>query len=148
MNPELLLSSMATAWQEADGRLFASHFTDAGLFVAFDGSIHIGPEAIGNFHQTAFDGPLRGSTLAMDVTHARSLGGGLHLILTRGGVRDAGLANASAVTDSVQTLIVKEAGATLKIEALHNGRYRPIHDARSAKIWRDFDDAVRHMPSA
>jgi len=145
VDPEQLLASMASAWHEADGRKFAAHFTESGLFVAFDGSVHIGREAIGTFHQVAFEGPLRGTALAMEVTMARALGPDLQLILTRGGICEAGRARAGAATDSVQTLIVRRKDGASRIEALHNGRYRPIRNARSAAIWREFDDAARRM---
>lgn len=145
MDAELVLSAMASAWLEADGRKFASHFTEQGVFVAFDGSVHIGPGAIGDFHQAAFDGPLRGTTLTMAVTMERALGPDLHLILTRGGVCRPGRIVPDATTDSVQTLIVRQNDSALKIEALHNGRYRPIRDAQSARIWHEFDEAARNL---
>lgn len=145
MDPELVLAAMAAAWREADGNKFASHFTERGLFVAFDGSIHIGPEAIGEFHQAAFDGPLRGTTLAMAVTTARALGSDLHLILTRGGVCRPGRTVPDAATDSVQALIVRQNDVAFKIEVLYNGRYRPIRDAQSARIWHEFDEAARNL---
>ena len=141
-----LLEGMAIAWSQGDGRAFASHFSELGQFIAFDGSVHVGREAIAGFHQAAFDGPLKASTLRMRVHSRRVLEADLELVTTRGGVCIAGEGDGNAATDSVQTLILRQTSDALQVEALHNGRYRPIVDEGSATLWKNFDEAFSSLP--
>jgi uncharacterized protein (TIGR02246 family) len=46
-----LLDKMTEGWRRGSGPLFAQPFAKEARFVAFDGSVHNGPDEIAAFHQ-------------------------------------------------------------------------------------------------
>jgi uncharacterized protein (TIGR02246 family) len=50
-----LLDQLANSWSSGNGREFGASFMEDAHFVAFDGTVLEGSEAIGQYHQAAFD---------------------------------------------------------------------------------------------
>ncbi len=68
-----LLGKITEGWRPGSGTLFAHPSSKDAQFVAFDGSIHHGPDEIAAFHQTAFDTILKGTSLDLTVAQIRQI---------------------------------------------------------------------------
>ena len=67
------LDKMIEGWRRGSGTLFAQPFSKEARFVAFDGSVHNGPDEIAAFHQKAFDTVLKGTSLDLTVSEMKQI---------------------------------------------------------------------------
>lgn len=79
-----LLQQMAEGWRQGSGAMFAQPFAKEARFVAFDGSIHRGPQEIAAFHQKAFDTFLKGTSIEATIDEIRQIDRNTWLVFTTG----------------------------------------------------------------
>ena len=73
---DALLEGMRQAWRAGDAAAFAAFHAADARFVAFDGSVLTGPDAIAAFHARPFATVLADSEVRFDEMTTRSLGSG------------------------------------------------------------------------
>jgi uncharacterized protein (TIGR02246 family) len=78
------LDKMMDGRQRGDGKLFAQPFSKEAHFVAFDGSIHHGPDEIAAFHQRAFDTALKGTPLDLEIREIKQIERRIWLVFSKG----------------------------------------------------------------
>jgi len=136
-----LLAKMVEGWRCGDGVLFAQPFSMDARFVAFDGSVHNGPDEISVFHQKAFDTVLKGTSLDLIVTDIRQIDQKTWLVFAKGWHRLSNAPNNQRRAESVNIFVCKTEAANAEILAFQNTRVRPITDQGSAELWKAFDTA-------
>jgi uncharacterized protein (TIGR02246 family) len=138
---------IARSWQEGSGEAFSAGFTADAHFVAFDGTVLRGPDAIARFHQRAFDTHLKGTRLVVSIEETAPVGDHATLAFTTGHIERDGAGAGDLTGQLVQTgLFVRQDGKVL-MKAFHDCRNRPITDQRSAEVWKAFDRAWKaHAP--
>src|ERR1700761_7573519 len=98
---------MIEGWRSGRGTLFAQPFSENAHFVAFDGSVHEGPEEISVFHQKAFDTVLKGTTLELAVTDIKQVDEKVWLFFTNGWHRSQNASGDQRKAESVNILVCK-----------------------------------------
>ncbi len=134
-----LLKKMIEGWCRGSGALFAQPFSRDARFVAFDGSIHIGPDEIAAFHQNAFDTVLKGTSLDLTVAEMKRIDQTIWLVFSTGWHRPSNAPDAKRTAESVNIFVCKIDDEKAEIVAFQNTRARPIVDQPSAASWRAFD---------
>ncbi|AWT47696.1 SgcJ/EcaC family oxidoreductase [Streptomyces actuosus] len=81
-----LLEDSRAAWDRGDGAAYGACFTDDATDVTFVGTVYRGGPEIGRAHQALFDGFLKGTRLALDITDLRFHGPDTAVVVTRGAV--------------------------------------------------------------
>ena len=135
-----ILQELRAGWLAGSGAQFAAAFAPQARFVAFDGTTLTGPREIASFHQRAFDSHLQGTALDVHIEEIRLVAPGVWLAWTKGGGTIK--VNGSVVErrgESVQLFVFREQAGLVAIEAFQNTRLRPVTDAHSAEVWRQFD---------
>ncbi|MEO8396706.1 MAG: SgcJ/EcaC family oxidoreductase [Chloroflexota bacterium] len=66
-----IIKDVQTGWNKADGYAFARVFAEDSEFRSLWGDKVHGRDAIGQTHQHLFDGPLRGSSLELEIEGIR-----------------------------------------------------------------------------
>jgi uncharacterized protein (TIGR02246 family) len=108
------------AWRAGDGQAFAAPFSDAAVFVGFDGSVMRGREQIASVHQELFDRWLKGSRLVDERTEVRFVGPDVAIVHALGGTVMRGKAEAAPERDSIQTLVaVRGDGVVVRLVSEH-----------------------------
>lgn len=128
------------SWRTADPEGVASCFAQDARFIAFDGSLFEGAQAIAQFHGEAFDGPCKDTEIVLKLTAIRALASGVLLALSHSSIRskDSGV---SPTGPSIQTLVIIAEDGEPLIASLQNTRQRPITSMARAEIWTEFDEA-------
>jgi uncharacterized protein (TIGR02246 family) len=134
-----ILQELQAGWLAGSGAKFAAAFAPQARFVAFDGTTLTGPSEIANFHQRAFDSHLQRTALDIHIEEIRLVSPGLWLAWTKGGIAKTNGSVAERTGESVQLFVFKEQVGLMAIEAFQNTRLRPVTDAHSAEVWRQFD---------
>ena len=134
-----ILQELQAGWLAGSGAQFAAAFAPQAPFVAFDGTTLTGPSEIANFHQRAFDSHLQGTALDVHFQEIRLVAPGVWLAWAKGGIIKANGSVAERTGESVQLFVFVEYAGILAIEAFQNTRLRPVTDAHSAEVWRQFD---------
>jgi len=119
-----LLANLLDDWGRGDGAAYGSRFTEDVDYVAFDGSITRGRQAVVDSHQALFDKWMKGTRLVGQIDSIRFLdeAGDVALVHAAGSTILAGETRPRRSRDSIQTLVaVKQAGAW-RFTAFHNGR--------------------------
>jgi uncharacterized protein (TIGR02246 family) len=133
------IQELQAGWLAGSGAQFAAAFAPQARFVAFDGTTLRGPSEIANFHQRAFDSYLQGTALDVHIEETRWVTPGVCLAWTKGGITKANGSVVEGTGESVQLFVFREHAGVLPIEAFQNTRLRPVTDAHSAEVWRQFD---------
>jgi uncharacterized protein (TIGR02246 family) len=136
-----LVEAMQGAWRCGDAERFAAVFTPDARFVAFDGTILLGPQAIAAFHALPFATYLAKSELILNVLDVRLVAKDLAIISSQGGIVKNGEGKGDLTGDSAQTFLVRVADTGFQIEYFQNTRIRPIKGSKSAEVWKEFDRA-------
>lgn len=134
-----LLTTMIEGWRRGSGTLFAKPFAKDAHFVAFDGSVHNGPDEIAAFHQKAFDTVLKGTSLDLVVNETRQIDLKTWLVFAKGWHRPSDAPDDKRRAESVNIFVCKTDEKTAEVLAFQNTRVRPITDQVSAELWRAFD---------
>jgi uncharacterized protein (TIGR02246 family) len=121
------------------GEKFSHQFTKDAHFVVFDGTVLEGADAIGKFHQQAFDTHLSETLLNIELNCHRQVGDDVLLVFTTGGIRSADGRPTSLSGESLQTMVLVKRDGQFQIDAFQNTRKRPITDGRAATVWKEFD---------
>jgi len=137
--PAALIRELTQAWSGGDAVAFGRPFDSKAIFVAFDGTVLRGPEAISSFHQQAFSTHLAGTQLHVEIDEIRAIAAGVAIALTHGGIRRNGQTQGPLIGASIQTFIFRETNGRFLIESFQNTRARSITGPREAQVWRDFD---------
>jgi uncharacterized protein (TIGR02246 family) len=135
---ESFLGSLEGAWKSGNGEKFSAHFTRDAHFIVFDGTVLNGSDAIGRFHQQAFDKHLSGTLLKLHLDSHREINDDVLIVFTTGGIYRSDGGSVTLSGESLQTIVVKRKRA-LQIEAFQNTRKRPIVDEGTAEVWKEFD---------
>lgn len=139
-----LFANLLDDWARGDGGSYGSRFTETVEYVAFDGSLTQGREAVAKSHQALFDRWLKGTRLTGQIESIRFLGAAtdVALIHATGSTILAGEERPRRSRDSIQTLVVVKDRGAWRFTAFHNGRIlrrAPWQWALFAiweKIWR------------
>jgi uncharacterized protein (TIGR02246 family) len=145
-----LIDQLVDSWSSGNGREFGRSFLDDAHFVAFDGTVLEGSEAIGRYHQAAFDRHLQNTTLVLSVDGTRALDQSALLVFTSGGIQSTAGGTVILTGDSLQTMVAVLKDGKARLLAFQNTRRRPITDENSASVWKEFDGlwAHRHANSS
>ena len=136
---QCILEELQAGWSVGSGAQFAAAFAPQARFVAFDGTTLTGSSEIANFHQRAFDSHLQGTALDVHFQEIRLVAPGVWLAWAQGGIIKANGSVAERTGESVQLFVFVEYAGILAIEAFQNTRLRPVTDAQTAEVWRQFD---------
>jgi uncharacterized protein (TIGR02246 family) len=113
------------AWARGDGEGVAAAFTEDVDFIAGDGRLVQGREALVPYFQDQFDGWLAGSRAVADVINVRFLRDDIAVAHTIGGIMFPGETEVQPDWVGIQTwVVVKQDGAWLAT-AYHNSRVSP-----------------------
>ncbi len=134
-----LLAQMIEGWRRGSGILFAQPFSKNAHFVAFDGSLHNGPDEIAAFHQKAFDSVLKGASLDLTVTDIKQIDQKNWLVFARSWHRPNIAHTDQRTAESVNIFVCRNDGMKAEVLAFQNTRVRPITDQISAELWKAFD---------
>jgi uncharacterized protein (TIGR02246 family) len=134
-----LLDKMTEGWRRGSGTLFSEPFSKEARFVAFDGSVHYGPDEIAAFHQKAFDTVLKGTSLDLTVSEMKQIDQRTWLVFARGWHRPSNAPDGKRRAESVNIFVCKIDEEKAEVVAFQNTRARPITDQASAELWRAFD---------
>jgi uncharacterized protein (TIGR02246 family) len=134
-----LLDKMRAGWRLGSGNLFAEPFADDARFVAFDGSVHIGPGEIAAFHQQAFETVLKGTSLDLAVTEIRQVDSRIWVVFANGWHRPNGAPESLRRAASTTVFVFRVDEPKAEVLVFQNTRVRPIRDRASAEIWKAFD---------
>jgi uncharacterized protein (TIGR02246 family) len=123
-------------WNEGSGERFAAPFSEDALFIAFDGSVLHGRQAIADSHQELFDRWLKGSRLIGERTEIRFASRDVAIVHAVGGTIGRGKSTPSPERDSIQTLVAARGAAGWSFVCFQNTRIRPIGaGGLSALLW-------------
>jgi uncharacterized protein (TIGR02246 family) len=139
-----LIDQLVDSWNSGNGREFGASFMDGAHFVAFDGTVLEGPEAIGQYHQAAFDGYLQNTRLVLSVDGTRVIDESALLVFTSGGIQSKLGGTVTLTGESLQTMVVVLKDGKARLLAFQNTRRRPITDENSASVWKEFDGLWAH----
>jgi uncharacterized protein (TIGR02246 family) len=134
-----LLDDLASAWSRNNGADFGAPFLKDAHFVAFDGTVLNGRDAIGEYHQAAFDRYLKDTRLVASIESTCAVGRDTLLAFTRGHIEGATGGTVQLSGDSLSTMLVVLRDGKARIQAFQNTRNRPITGDASAQVWREFD---------
>lgn len=144
-----LLDKMTEGWRRGNGTLFAQPFSKNARFVAFDGSVHNGPEEIAAFHQHAFDTVLKGTSLDLTVSEMKQIDERTWLVFATGWHRPSNAPEGKGrKAKSVTIFVCKTDDEKAEVMAFQNTRVRPITDQASAQAWRTFDNSWEERDQA
>ena len=139
-----LIEQLANAWSSGNGREFGASFLEDAHFVAFDGTVLEGSEAIGQYHQAAFDRYLRNTRLVLSVDGTRVIDESVLLVFASGGIESKLGGTVMLTGDSLQTMAVVLKDGKPRVPAFQNTRRRPITDENSASVWKEFESLWNH----
>lgn len=123
---DALLERLLAAWAAGDAEAYADCFTPDARYVAFDGDMFVGREAIAAAHRPLFARWLKGSRLVQESIEVTPLSSGSVVAHGRGAVLPKGRTKVSARRRSTQTYVAVESGGEWRFAAFQNTRYRPF----------------------
>ena len=136
---QIILDRLALAWRENDGSAFGAPFLEDAHFVAFDGTVLKGADAIGKYHQAAFDRYLKDTRLVISIDSTCAAGSDTFLVFINGNIEEASGGAVQLGKASVATMVLIMHGGESRIQAFQNTRKRPIRSDSSAQVWKEFD---------
>ncbi|WP_106192530.1 SgcJ/EcaC family oxidoreductase [Umezawaea tangerina] len=114
---------MIEAWNDGDATAFAAPFAEDAHFVAFEGTVLHGTEAVVAFHQPLFDTVLKGSRLVNgEVPFVRVHDDRFAVVHSRLSVILPGEAAPSPSRNSMELYTVVKGEAGWKVVAMQNSR--------------------------
>jgi uncharacterized protein (TIGR02246 family) len=113
------------AWARGDGEGVAAAFTEDVDFIAGDGRLVQGREAVVPYFQEQFDGWLAGSRSVADVINVRFLREDLAVVHTLGGIMFPGETEIQPDWVGIQTWVVVKEGGEWRATAYQNSRVSP-----------------------
>lgn len=114
--------AMIEAWNAGDAAAFAAPFAEDATFIAFEGTVLSGRNAIVEFHQPLFDSQLKGTRLEGGASFVRFLAPGTAVMHARCGVILAGHERPIASRDSMQLFVCTRHGHAWRVDAVMNAR--------------------------
>lgn len=114
------------AWSAGDAAAFGALFTADSDYVSYDGSVARGRPAHQHNHDQLFRGVLSGSALVGDLESVRHLAPGVAILHGTGSVLMPWRSRLPRRRLSRQTIVAVRTAHGWKIDAIHNGRVRPI----------------------
>ena len=118
----LLFQKTAHAWNQGDGELYASFFSENSDYITFDGQHLKGRNDNANFHKELFRGFLKGSSLVGHISGVRFLSHDVAVVHQTGGVKLSFQKDVPKSRLSINTNVLLKEGADWKISAFHNCR--------------------------
>lgn len=114
------------AWIDGDAVAYGGCFTDDCAYVAFDGSLAVGRDAVVESHDALFRGVLFGSALVGAVDSIHHLGPDAALVHGTGAVQVAWRSRPPRRRATRTTLVAEREPDGWRFAAIHNGRIRPV----------------------
>jgi uncharacterized protein (TIGR02246 family) len=114
-----LYEQLLQAWNERKADAFAEAFTDDGNVVGFDGSPLNGPAEIASSLRAIFENHQTAAYVAK-VREVRDIGPGVVLVRSVVGMVPPGKTELNPAVNAIQSLVVVEDGADVRIALLHN----------------------------
>lgn len=136
---QIILDRLALAWRENDGSAFGAPFFEDAHFVAFDGTVLKGADAIGKYHQAAFDHYLKDTQLVISIDSTCAASSDTFLVFINGNIEEASGGTVQLNKASVATMVLVMRDGEARIQAFQNTRNRPINSRSSAQVWKEFD---------
>ena len=136
---QVLLDNLASAWSRNNGADFGSPFLEDAHFVAFDGTVMSGADAIGKYHQGAFDRYLKDTRLLTSINSTCAVGCDTLLVFTNGRIQAATGGTVQLSGESLAMMVIVLRDGQPRIQAFQNTRNRPITGETSAQVWKEFD---------
>ena len=135
-----IVDELSAAWRVGDAKRFAAPFSDDARFVAFDGSVLVGPEQIAAYHERPFATHLAHTDLGFEKLDVRPIGGLTCIVASEGGILRQGRAEGELIGLSAQTFVLNRQRGQLRIIAFQNTRIRPLDGPAAAEAWKEFDE--------
>jgi uncharacterized protein (TIGR02246 family) len=114
-----VLAQLTDAWNAADGAHYGAAFAEDAHFVTVRGEHVRGSRAIAGGHQGIFDSIYRGSTVTMELDHAREVAPGVVLAVGSSAL-DVPAGPLQGRHNSRMTLVITQAEDGWTVAALHN----------------------------
>jgi uncharacterized protein (TIGR02246 family) len=115
-----LFAELLAAWGRGDGQAYGAHFTEDAPYVAFDGSVRVGRQAIAAEHQKLFDTWLKGTRLVGTIDTLHFLNPETAVVVATGATLMPG--KDRPVRPSIQTLVATKQDGTWRFAAFQNTR--------------------------
>ena len=116
------------AWNLGDAHAFGALHTGTASYLAFDGTLLLGPAQIAAGHEPLFRGIMRGSTLTSWDRRVRFVGPDVAIVTQKGGIVmrwQVGRPKPSAKRVSANTTVLVCTDDRWLVEAFQNTRYKP-----------------------
>ncbi|GHF74845.1 SgcJ/EcaC family oxidoreductase [Streptomyces griseosporeus] len=126
-----LLEDSRAAWDRGDGAAYGACFTDDATDVTFVGTVYRGGPEIGRAHQALFDGFLKGTRLALDITDLRFHGPDTAVVVTRG---DVGKGRPRRLGKLATYTVVRRPDGRWRIAAVQKTQRRRLMEAVSFRL--------------
>jgi uncharacterized protein (TIGR02246 family) len=118
-----LVDTMVKAWGAADGKLYASVFTDTLDYIAFNGERYITKQQNEEVHQKLFDTVLKGSSLVgQKIIGLRYISDDVAVVITTGFVKTRFVKKPPKSRASIQTLVAKKESGVWRFTSFQNSR--------------------------
>lgn len=124
--------AMIEAWNSGDATAFAAPFAEDATFIAFEGTVLAGQDAIVDFHQRLFDTQLKDTRLEGGASFVRFLGSDVAVMHARCGVLLAGRERTIASRESMQLFVCTRHGRDWRVAAVMNARRLTLEQQRFA----------------
>jgi uncharacterized protein (TIGR02246 family) len=127
-----VVARLADAWKHHDADVYGALFTADATYITFVGTRYKGRLDIVKSHSALFNGPLKGTSLAIEIDDVRFFGGDTAVATGRG---DTFKSKQPSRLIKVQTYtLIREADGQWRIAAFHNTKRRPLMEALSFKF--------------
>jgi uncharacterized protein (TIGR02246 family) len=115
-----LFAELLAAWGRGDGAGYGALFTEDAPYVAFDGSVRVGRQAIAEEHQKLFDTWLKGTRLVGTIDTLQFLSPETAVVVATGATLMPG--KDRPARPSIQTLVAIKQNGTWRFAAFQNTR--------------------------
>ena len=131
------LDALERAWDDGDAAAFGRLHTPTATYLAFDGTLMVGPAQIEAAHEPLFRGIMRGSKLRSWDRHTRFIAPDTAVTTQKGGVVmrwQGDRQTPSAKRVSANTTVLVRDGDRWLIEAFQNTRFKPWADTVMGRL--------------
>ena len=122
------MDALERAWNAGDAEAFGAMHTSTASYLAFDGTLMLGPNQIAAGHEPLFRGIMRGSKLVSWDRLIRFMGSDIAVVTQKGGIVmrwQGDQRRPSSKRVSANTTVLVRADNQWLIEAFQNTRYKP-----------------------
>jgi uncharacterized protein (TIGR02246 family) len=114
-----------SGWNQGSGRMIGDVYATDGKLVAGDGTVTVGREQIGAYHDQLFANYLKGTKLIVEVTDVRFLTPDIALMHTAGGILWPGEQQLKPGNDGIQSFVAVKRDGAWRVVLFQNTRVLP-----------------------